>query len=258
MADLLDYLVEARLAGDVDTTRASNYEHAKAFADGVDAFQFGLPPLDEWSLERVLALMAERVGIDADPKRATGSDVIDPHLTVGALERMRDRVRLAMEKRERVLLGSGHPAGILEVHLALASALRRAGCVVLTPAVGARFTVDWSYADQGRDLQVRYLGGVAVCSERGSALWHSHSPVAMRLMLADLAADEALPPELVIADHGFAGAAAAAGLDVVCFADSNDPALVVGEAEGRVAVTVPIDDNIQPHRYGPVADFLLA
>jgi len=44
---------------------------------------------------------------------------------------------------------------------------------------------------------------------------------------------------------------------VVSFADSNDPALFIGEAEGRVRVTVPIDDNVQPHHYWPVSDFLL-
>jgi hypothetical protein len=253
--ELVDYLVDARLAGPVDTTRASNYAHARAFADGMTAYQFGLPPAQEWSLPAVLALMAARVGIDPDPGRSTGTDVIDPRLTVRALDRLRDRLRLAIEKRQRVLLGSGHPAGIVEVHLGLAQALRRAGCEILTPAAGVAFTVDES---GGRDLQVRYLGGVAMCSQGGSALWHTHSPRAMRLMLAELEAVQAPPPDLVIADHGFAGAAAAKGIDVLCFADSNDPALVVGEAEGRVAVTVPIDDNIQPHRYGPVVDFLLA
>ena len=258
MDHLLEYLVEARLAGDVETTRASNFAHAKAFAEGVDAYQFGLPPLGEWSLPQVLRLMAERVGIDPDPQRALGADVIDPKLTLRALERMRDRIRLAVERRERVMLGSGHPAGIVEVHLAIAAALRRAGCEVLTPAAGASFPTDWTHPGSGERLQIRYVGGVALCSERGTALWHSHSPLGMRRMLAELDATGVAPPDLVIADHGFAGAAAAAGLDVVSFADSNDPALFVGEAEERVAVTVPIDDNIQPHRYAPVADFLLS
>jgi len=76
-------------------------------------------------------------------------------------------------------------------------------------------------------------------------------------MLAALAEGGEAPPDLVIADHGFAGAAARAGLDVVCFADCNDPALVVGEAEGRIGVTVPLDDNVLPHLYGPVASYLL-
>jgi hypothetical protein len=258
MADLLEYLVEARLAGDVATTRESNYEHARALAAGVEPFQFGLPPLEDWPFPRVLALMAERVGIDPDVNRSTGTDVIDPHLTIGALERMRDRIRLAMEQRERIILGSGHPAGIVDIHLALAAALRGAGCELLTAAVGQRFTVEWATLGKGDRLQVRFVGGVGMCSERGAALWHSHSPRAMELMLADLTERGEPWPSLVIGDHGFAGAAAAAGIDVVCFADCNDPALFVGEAEGRVRVTVPIDDNVQPHLYGPVSAFLLS
>src|SRR5204863_8294656 len=66
VADLLEYLVENRLTGDIATTRESNYEHARAFAAGVEAYQFGLPPLGDWPFARVLELMAERVGRDPD------------------------------------------------------------------------------------------------------------------------------------------------------------------------------------------------
>ena len=106
-------------------------------------------------------------------------------------------------------------------------------------------------------MALRYIGGVAIAAERGMALWHTHSPDGMRAMLAELESQGEAPPDLVVAGHGFAGAAAAAGLDVVSFADSNDPALFIGEAEGRVSVTVPIDDNVQPNLYGPVSEFLL-
>ena len=79
----------------------------------------------------------------------------------------------------------------------------------------------------------------------------------MELMLRDLAARSMQPPDLVIADHGFAGAAGQAGIESVGFADSNDPALFVGEAEGDVAVCVPLDDNVLPHLYEPMTAFLL-
>ncbi len=32
----------------------------------------------------------------------------------------------------------------------------------------------------------------------------------------------------------------------------------MGEAEGRVAVSVPLDDNVGPHLYAPVTAYLLA
>src|SRR5689334_23399930 len=96
MPELLDYLIGAGLAGDVETTRNSNWEHARRFAEGVEAYQFGLPPLESWSHADVLEVMAERVGIDPDVERSTGVDVIDPLLTLRALERMRERIRLAI------------------------------------------------------------------------------------------------------------------------------------------------------------------
>ncbi|UWZ35443.1 phosphatase [Dactylosporangium roseum] len=257
MPELVSYLREARLAGDVETTRSSNHGNATAFAEGHEGYLFGLIPLKTWTLPEVLAVMAQRVGIDADPDRATGTDVIDPHKTVRALERMRDRLRLAAERRERVLVATGHPAGMIEVHLAIAAALRAAGCELLLPAPGAVFASLGRYDGREYQLAVRYVGGVAVAAERGIALWHTHSPDGMRIMLAELERQGAGLPDLVVADHGFAGAAAAAGLDVVAFADSNDPALFIAEAEGRVSVTVPIDDNVQPHLYGPVSEFLL-
>ncbi|MBO4275287.1 phosphatase, partial [Microbispora triticiradicis] len=49
-----------------------------------------------------------------------------------------------------------------------------------------------------------------------------------------------------------------AGVETVGFADSNDPALFVGEAEGKIAVTVPLDDNVLPRYYAPLTSFLIA
>jgi hypothetical protein len=249
---LEEHLRAARIAGSVGTSRESNLDHARGFAAGDPAYQFGLPPREPWSYERVVALLADRVGIDPDLGRETGADTIDPARTVEALDRMRARVARAAAGRERVLLATGHPTGMFEVHLGLAYALRAGGATVLTPAAGVVYDVPPAYSEQRTRLQLHYLGGVAVCGDL-FALRHSHSSVGMDLMLAAL--EE--PPDLVIADHGFAGAAARAGLDVACFADCNDPALVVGEAEGRIRVTVPLDDNVLPHLYGPVVAHLL-
>jgi hypothetical protein len=90
------------------------------------------------------------------------------------------------------------------------------------------------------------MGGVAVYTDRASAL-HTHSPEPMRRML------EEADPDLVFADHGFAGAAIEAGIDTVSIADVNDPALVVArhlDKPGAGAVAV-MDDNVQPESYWP-------
>lgn len=251
------YLTESLIAGPVLTPRESNVDHARRFAAGEPGFQFGLPPRVSWSYERVVALMAERVGIDPDPRRVSGADTIDPARTRESLDRLRRRLRHAALTRERVLLATGHPTGILEIHLGLASALREAGCLVLTPGAGAVYAAPGSYADRAGRYQIRYVGGVATAGDGGS-LRHTHAPEGMEAMLAALDADGGELPDLVIADHGFAGAAARFGLDVASFADSNDPALFVGEAEQRVGITVPLDDNVLPHRYRPLVEYLLA
>jgi sensor histidine kinase regulating citrate/malate metabolism len=56
----------------------------------------------------------------------------------------------------------------------------------------------------------------------------------------------------------FDGTGRVVGIVSVGFADCNDPALFVGEAEGDVAVCVPLDDNVEPTLYEPLTAFLLS
>jgi hypothetical protein len=143
---------------------------------------------------------------------------------------------------------------LLAIHLEVARQLVAAGCQLVCPAA------NWQEVDRaGKPHQrhVRYLGGVAMVSQ-GANLMHTHSPVPMQTMLARLASSGEALPDLVVADHGFAGAAGQAGVPTVGFADSNDPALFVGEEEGDVAVCVPLDDNVMPRLYGPLTAYLVA
>jgi histidinol phosphate phosphatase hisN-like protein len=225
------------------------------FASGLPKAMFGLSPRGSWSLEDVLALMARRVGVSPDTRKVSGADRIDPERTIDALDRMSGHLADEARPGRRVLVATGHPAGLLPVHLAVARALGEAGADVVTPAAG------WGYETPTRvgwvRREIRYIHGVALVSTRGE-LNHTHSPRPMEAILADLAATGQQPPDLVVADHGWAGAAAQAGITAVGFADSNDPALFVGEEEGVVAVAVPLDDNVAPHLYEPLTSYLLA
>ncbi|MGZ4593649.1 MAG: phosphatase [Actinomycetes bacterium] len=252
---LREQLERARIAGDVATSREDNLVKYGMFAAGLATAMFGLEPRRGWSLSDVLALMARKVGVSADGRHLRGPDRIDPELTIAALERMAAHLAEAARPGARVIVATGHPAGLLPVHLALARALGDAGAEVLTPAAG------WTHEATTRTGRVRrelrYIQGVAMVSTRGE-LNHTHSPRPMQAMLAELADDGEPPPDLVVADHGWAGAAGQAGVTAVGFADSNDPALFVGEEEGAVAVAVPLDDNVEPHLYEPLTRFLLA
>jgi len=255
-AQLLEYLSAARIAGPVATPREANLANFRLMAARDPDYLFGLEPRGTWTFDDVLALMARRCGVSPDPLYDSGADTIDAHLTVERLEAMAGHLRTAAATKSRVLLATGHPTGVLVVHLEIARALASAGCTLLTPP--AR----WEHLDPSgrpRERHVRSVLGVSVASQ-GANLLHTHSPVPMELMLRALAdqgeADLALP-DLVVADHGFAGAAGRAGIACVGFADSNDPALFVAEAEGDVAVCVPLDDNVMPDLYAPMTSFLL-
>lgn len=247
-------LCHARIAGDVATPRESNLRAYRRLAAGEDYAAFGLTFARPWRHEEILEVLARRCGVNPDAFHTDGADTIDPDHTLAALDAAADQLAVAAAAKARTIVATGHPAGLLPVQLAVAAALRRAGCPLLTPAAG------WRYAERTRDREetreIRYVADVAMSSNRG-ALNHTHSAVPMRAILAELTATGQAPPDFVLADHGWAGAAGDAGATVVGFADSNDPALFLGAEEGKIAVTVPLDDNVAPHLYAPLTAYLL-
>ncbi|MGW1839326.1 phosphatase [Streptomyces sp. BBFR2] len=247
-AELVDHLVRTRIAGDVATPRENNLSHYRRLANGDRHYWFGLELGDRWTDEQdVLAVMAERCGVIDDPHHRSGQDTIDPELTVDALERAAAVLHKAAAGRQRVLFATGHPGGLLDVHRATAEALRAKGCeIVVVP--------DGLQADDGMVFQ---FGEVAML-ERGATLWHTHSPAPMAAVLDGLERAGRPLPDLVMADHGWAGCAAQRGIEAVGFADCNDPALFLAEAEGTLRVTIPLDDHVRsPRHYDPLTAYLL-
>ncbi|HEX3907882.1 MAG TPA: phosphatase [Mycobacteriales bacterium] len=243
---LHDHLETHLITGDVATGRDSNTANIVRMLERETNYDFGLTLSDGWNYESVLALMADRVGIDPDVSRTEGSDTIRTDRCLDALDRMADVIAAVAGRRGSVLLATGHPTGLLVVHQAIARALRAAGCQVVTAGDERPVPIE------NRPVKVLYVPDVAVLATRAHLL-HTHRPEPMRTVLALLDA----PPDLVIADHGWAGAAGEAGLSTVGFADCNDPALFVGEADGKVDVVVPLDDNVTPAFYAPMTAYLL-
>ena len=254
--DLRDHLVRHRIAGDVATTRENNLRNFARMAEGREKHDFGLVPLRTWTADEVALVMAERCGTSADLTHVKGQDTIDPDLAVAQLDRWCDRLALAASRQERVLLATGHPTGILAIHLEVAAALRAAGCRVLVPEMDWTWPWDAGSWGRARPRHVRAVGGVHLLASGGELL-HTHLPEPMHAVLAALDAPSGPGrPDLVIADHGWAGAAVQAGHEVLALADCNDPALFVAEHEGRPIVTVPLDDNVLPQLYDPISAHL--
>jgi hypothetical protein len=239
------HVVTTRIAGSVQTQVADVLRKAERVAAGDPEHCFGLSGMGRYSAGDVLDQVSAQFGwayTEGEP--ISGSAYIDPELLLDELDRAAERLARAADGGEAVLFGTGHPTGVLSFHQQLCAALRSAGAKVSRPADGMAFRL----GEHRR--QVRYVQHVAVLTS-GANLYHTHDAHPMELVL-----DHSGEVDLVVGDHGWAGAAAERGIDVVSLADVNDPALPMAKAEGRAAVVLPMDDNVLPVHYDPLADYL--
>jgi hypothetical protein len=207
---------------------------------------FGLSGLQRYTPEEVLAEVAAQFGwrhTKGEP--ADGPTWIDPELLLAEIDRAAERLAAAAGEGQHVLFATGHPTGLLGLYQQLCDAMRDAGAKVSRPGDGLAFSF------QGHRRRILYVGRVAVLAS-GANLYHTHHAHPMELVL-----EQAGEVDLVVGDHGWAGAAAERGIDVVAVADINDPALAMAKAEGRAGVVLGMDDNVLPAAYDPLADYLV-
>lgn len=255
------HLLAARLAGPVATSREESLRSYRLFAARDPRVTLGLDPEWGWGEGDLLRLMADKCGVSPDPAHVSGPDVIDPERTLAGLDALAGRLREVAERRGAVLFGTGHPHRLLAFYAALADALSAAGCDVLTPAQGR--CVDITTRFGVRTYNLDYVRGVALVREpgarsAGSATGaHTHSPLPVRVALGAAAGLGGRLPDLVVGDHGWVCGAGQLGIEAVGLADTDDPALFVGEAEGRVSVAVPLDDAVRSDYYRPLTRYVL-
>lgn len=255
------HLLAARLAGPVATSREESLRSYRLFAARDPRVTLGLDPEWGWGEGDLLRLMADKCGVSPDPAHVSGPDVIDPERTLAGLDALAGRLREVAERSGAVLFGTGHPHRLLAFYAALADALSAAGCDVLTPAQGR--CVDITTRFGVRTYNLDYVRGVALVREpgarsAGSATGaHTHSPLPVRVALGAAAGLGGRLPDLVVGDHGWVCGAGQLGIEAVGLADTDDPALFVGEAEGRVSVAVPLDDAVRSDYYRPLTRYVL-
>ena len=204
--------------------------------------EFGLTGLQRgMTLDTILDLVETAAGAPIDRDARTGPVEIRPGPILDASERAGERLRRAAANGERVVLATGHPVGLAYLYHELAAWLATNGADVRAPAGGAR----WRERRLDHDWELVYWDGVAMLSDTREPR-HTHWPFAMHRIL------EAEKPDLVFADHGFAGAAIEDGVETISIADVNDPALLVAKAQGRTDHVLVFDDHVDPNAYWPV------
>ncbi|KKD04103.1 phosphatase [Streptomyces sp. WM6386] len=255
------HLLAARLAGPVATSREESLRSYRLFAARDPRVMIGIDPEWTWGQRDLIGLMADKCGVSGDPRQTQGHDVIDPERTLVALDAFAERIGAVAQRGGTVLLGTGHPHRLLGFYAALADALSAAGCTVLTPAHGR--CVDITTRFGLRTYNLDYVRGVAFVREPGAPSSgratgaHTHSPLPVRAVLAAAADEGGVLPELVIGDHGWVCGAGQLGFEAIGLADTDDPALFVGEAEGVVSVVVPLDDAVRSDYYRPLTRYVL-
>jgi hypothetical protein len=253
---LREHLVSSRLAGEVATPPASTLTNCAKLMAGNEHYTFGLPDWEDATLLEAVA--AVRMLCGGDPGGAEeqhGPGWIDPDRTVQAIGHHRARLAdLVGGGGGRVLLATGHPTGLLPHYAAVARALQRHGSELLAPLDDVFLSI--RDGDRQRPRGIRFLDGVG-CLFDGGRLLHTHRSRYMEAMLDSLGGGPGVV-DLVIADHGMAGAAIARGLLTLSIADVNDPALPLAQARGRTDGVLTIDDNLAPRLFVPVTQAMLS
>lgn len=240
-----DRLLAAGVAG-TNTSHGArgNLEKIYMLLEGTPNTTFGMEDLLRGvTFDEAYGAVAERIGNPPDREENPGRGCIDPERTAAGLLEAGGRIGAAAKDGGRAIFATGHPGALLVYYLDLVRWFEELGGEVLMTAPRIR------PGDGGPPLD--WVGPVAVVGD-GASLRHTHDPEPMRRILAETGA-----PDLVVADHGFAGAAVAAGIPTVAIMDTNDPALPVVARRGADHLTiVPMDDNRPQNSYAAALEVL--
>ena len=248
---LVDLLVRSRLCGDVATPVGSCLENCRRLVAGDADCTLGLSDWREASFDDAVAALEAAGGGRLRDHPGHAPAYIDPLGTLAGLRRHHAGLAgLAAGGGGKVLVATGHPV-LLPHYGAVARALAGHGCLLLRPLGDGR---EFATTPEGRPCSIAYVDDVAALFHDGMVR-HTHRGLYMEAMLDDIAG---APPDLVVADHGFAGAAIEAGIATLSIADVNDPALPLAQARGRTDGVLLIDDGLAPDLVAPVTRAVLA
>jgi hypothetical protein len=243
MNQYADALLRAGVAGTNTSHGAeNNLLKIRRLLEGEPSQTFGMEALlASVSFDEAYEAVTLQTGHPPDAEETEGRGCIDPARTAAGLVEAGERVRAVAEGGGSFVFATGHPGALLSYYLGLAAWVEELGGEELTARTPARY-------DKNSILD--WVGPVGTLGN-GASLWHTHDAGPMRDLLREL--DDV---DLVVADHGFAGAAVAAGIPTVAIMDTNDPALAVVARRGADLTVVPMDDNRPLSSYASALEVL--
>ena len=205
---------------------------------GAPAALCGLPPFPGLTRAQIAAAVELVYGWEGDGPRAR----IAPSHTVDGFTAAATRVLEVARGGGRLAFATARPAALLQLYRRLAARAAAEGAEVLAGVESS------GIGPAGR--RVRWIDHVAVLTD-GAALLADDAVEAAEEWLFTLAR-----PDLIVADHTYAGVASSSGLEVVAFADLDAVALAVAAWQGRALRIVPLDDRRPPVAYAGLLDLL--
>lgn len=243
MNQYADVLLRAGVAGTNTSHGAeNNLLKIRRLLEGEPSQTFGMEALlASVGFDEAYEAVTLQTGHPPDAEETEGRGCIDPARTAAGLVEAGERVRAVAEGGGSFVFATGHPGALLSYYLGLAAWVEELGGEALTARTPGRYNnnsiLDW-------------VGPVGTLGN-GASLWHTHDAGPMRDLLRELDG-----VDLVVADHGFAGAAVAAGIPTVAIMDTNDPALAVVARRGADLTVVPMDDNRALNTYASALEVL--
>ena len=237
ITEYADQLLAATVAGTCTSHGAeNNLRKIGLFLEGDENNTFGMEALVKGTtFEEAYSAVTEMIGNPPDREENPGRGCIDPARTAGGLLEAGERIRSVAESGGTFVFATGHPGALISYYLGLAGWVEDLGGEVLTALTPGRYM---------RNSFLDWVGPVGTLGN-GASLWHTHDPAPMRDLLEELGG-----VDLVVADHGYAGAAAATGIPTVAIMDTNDPAFaVVARRDAADLTVVPMDDNRPQNSY---------
>lgn len=237
-------LLASGVAGD-DTSHGAenNLRKIRLMTEADPNNSYGMEELlRDIDFDEAYEAVSRHLGNPPDREVTPGRGSIDPARTAEELLKAGGRIREVAGAGGRLVFATGHPGALLLYYLDLAAWTETLGAKILTARTERLYG--------RRDVPLDWAGPVGTLGN-GASLSHTHDPEPMRDVLQRVG-----PVDLVVADHGFAGAAVAAGVPTVAIMDTNDPAFAVAVGRGADLIAVPMDDNRPLNSYAVALEVL--